>query len=161
MVDKRADGAEGVPFQLCCERGKIAEFARSVGAQHADHSGDDAVIPATFLTTMFHWERGVPGSNPWPLVEMSKQRGMHASQRYVFHGPPPTAGTKLTCTSRIDRIYDKTGRRGGTLTFVEMVTEFRNEAGELVAEALMTAVEPEKSADQQAKRATGAESDAN
>jgi len=66
---------------------------------------------------------------------------MHAEQEYVFHGPPPRAGTRLTCRSRIAEMYDKQGKRGGTLTFVVMVTEFRDPSGKLVAEAKMTAVE--------------------
>jgi len=154
MVDKRAEGAAGVPFPIAVERGKIAEFARSIGAEHPDHGlAEAAVIPPTFLTTMFHWERGAQDADPWPLVAMSKQRGMHASQEYVFFGEPPRAGDLLTATSRIERIWDKQGRRGGTLTFVDMVTDYRNEAGELVAQARMTAVEPEKSADEQAAAA--------
>jgi hydroxyacyl-ACP dehydratase HTD2-like protein with hotdog domain len=72
---------------------------------------------------------------------MSPERGMHAEQEYVFYGPPPRAGTRLRCQSRIAEIYDKQGRRGGTLTFVVMVTEFRDAGGKLVAEARMTGVE--------------------
>ena len=158
MVDKKALGAEGVPFALHIERGKIAELARSIGAQHRDHfEGDAPIAPATFLTTMFHWERLVEGSNPWHRVQMSKERGMHASQTYTFFGPPPRAGDKLTGRSRIDRIHDKQGRRGGALTFVEMVTEFTNEAGELVAEARMVAVEPQVAAGKAPTDEQGAE----
>jgi hypothetical protein len=70
---------------------------------------------------------------------------MHAEQEYVFHGPPPRAGTRLSCRSRIERVFHKEGRRGGRLTFAVMVTEFRDAAtGRLVAEARMTGVETEK-----------------
>jgi hypothetical protein len=139
MVDAAAQGAAGEPFVMPIERGKIREYARSIGSSHADYLDDDAVVPAHFLTTAFFWE-GETG-NPWDRVQMSQQRGMHAEQEYVFHGEPPRAGTRLTCTSRIDRIYEKTSRSGGTLTFVEMVTDFRDPDGLLVAEAKMTAVE--------------------
>ncbi len=145
MVDKRAEGVVGAPFVMHVERGKIAELARAVHADHRDHQeGERPVVPATFLTTMFHWERGVADANPWNRVQMSKTRGMHASQEYVFFGPPPRADDVLTCRSRIDRIYEKTGRRGGRLTFAEMVTEFRDADDKLVAEARMTAVETER-----------------
>ena len=67
---------------------------------------------------------------------------MHAEQEYIFHGPPPRAGDRLLCSSRIEDIYEKQGRRGGTMTFAVMVTEFRDaESGRLVAEARMTGVE--------------------
>jgi hypothetical protein len=142
MVDKSALGATGVPFEMDIERGKIHELARATRATHPAHfTGDHPVIPPTFLTTTFFWEQLVEGSNPWERVRMSPERGMHAEQEYVFHGPPPRAGTRLRCRSRIAEIYEKEGRRGGTLTFVVMVTEFRDRAGTLVAEARMTAVE--------------------
>jgi hypothetical protein len=72
---------------------------------------------------------------------MDQRRGLHAEQEYVFHGPPPAAGTRLTGQSRVAEIYQKDGRRGGTMTFVVLVTEFRDESGRLVAEARMTGVE--------------------
>ena len=95
MVDKSAVGAVGEPFEMIVERGKIAEMARAVRAEHPDHRGEAAVPPPTFLTTTFFWEERVPGANPWHLVQMSQERGMHAEQEYVFHGPPPRAGTRL------------------------------------------------------------------
>jgi hypothetical protein len=145
VVDRAALGAVGVPFTLDVERGKIHELARAVKATDpAYFDGMSPVIPPTFLTTTFFWEALVPGSNPWALVQMDPRRGMHAEQEYVFHGPPPRAGARLTCQSRITEIYEKEGRRGGTLVFAVMVTELRDEAGRLVAEARLTGVETEK-----------------
>ncbi len=136
-IDKDAVGAVGEPFELVVERGKIGEFARAVG------SANSTVPAPTFFTTIFHWERLRPGSNPWARVKMSEERGMHAEQEYIFHGPPPAAGTTLTCTSRIESITEKQGKRGGTLTFAVMVTEMRDETGTLRVEARMTGVETE------------------
>jgi hypothetical protein len=145
MVDKAAQGAKGEPFRMDVERGKILEFARATKlSDPACRTGDHPVIPPTFLTTMFFWEEMASGADPWDLVKMDHKRGMHAEQEYIFHGPPPRAGTRLTARSRIDQIYEKEGRRGGTLTFVVKVTEFRDESGRLVAEARMTGVETSK-----------------
>lgn len=146
MADERATGAEGTPFELCVERGKIREFARATLSSHPAYCEQpQPVSPPTFLTTMFFWEEQAPGSNPWHLVQLDPQRGMHAEQEYVFFGPPPRAGTVLDCRSRIERVFHKEGRRGGRLTFAVMVTEFRDRAtGKLVAEARMTGVETEK-----------------
>lgn len=137
MIDKGALGAIGEPFELIVERGKLDEMARAVRAERSP-------VP-TFLTTMFHWERMRAGASPWSKVGMSEELGMHAEQEYVFHGPPPSEGTRLICQSRIAEIYEKQGKRGGTLTFVVMVTDFRDESGRLVAEARMTGVEKERS----------------
>jgi acyl dehydratase len=142
MVDKAAEGLLGTPFPLCVERGKIAEVARATLSRNpAYFQADRAFSPPTFLTTAFFWQDRVDGSDPWSKVEMDQRRGMHAEQEYVFHGPPPRAGDELQGQSRIASIFEKAGRRGGALTFVVMVTEFRDASGKLVAEARMTGVE--------------------
>ena len=142
MVDKSALGAEGTPFEMDIERGRIHEFARATRSSHEAHfEGDHPVVPPTFLTTQFFWEELVEGSNPWHLVQMSQERGMHAEQEYVFHGPPPRAGDRLFCRSRVTEIWEKPSRSAGTLTFVKMVTEFRDAEGTLRAEAVLTGVE--------------------
>lgn len=143
MVARDALGIEGTTFQMEVERGKIAEFARAVKAGHEDHFLTlDAAIPATFLTTQFFWEQRDSSHNPWSRVQMSEERGMHAEQEYIFHGPPPQAGDRLIAQSRIAEMRDKTSRSGTVLTFVKMVTEFRDPAtGTLVAEAILTGVE--------------------
>ena len=137
MVDASALGATGSPFVLDVERGKIREFAR---ATYADIPADEQpTAPPTFLTTASHWQTG--DSDPWEQVRMDPARGLHAEQEFVFFGRPPKAGDRLIGTSRIAEVYEKTNRSGGTLTFVVMVTEFRDEAGELVAETRLTGVE--------------------
>jgi hypothetical protein len=137
MVDPAALGRTGEPFTMSVERGKIAEFARATFSTNPAYGGDSPVVPPTFLTTMIFWDH-----DPlWRTVGMDQSRALHAEQEYVFHGPPPAAGTQLTAQSRITEIYTKTGRRGGELTFAVMVTEFRDSSGTLVAEAKLTGVE--------------------
>ena len=133
MVDSAAVGTTGEPFVMDIEAGKVREFARAVRSPQ-----DGPVIPPTFLTTAFFWQTG--DSDPWPAVAMDQRRGLHAEQEFVFHGPPPRAGQRLTGTSRITEVYEKQGR-AGTLTFAVMVTEFRDETGRLVASATLTGVE--------------------
>ena len=145
MVARAALGLMGHPFEMDVERGKIMEFALAVKASHPEHfEGDTPMIHPTFLTTQFHWENFQEGANPWAQVQMSQRRGMHAEQEYIFHGPPPRAWTRLTCQSRIDQIFEKQSRSAGVLTFVVMVTEYRDASGRLVAEARLTGVETEK-----------------
>jgi hypothetical protein len=146
MADEQAVGAVGEPFEMDVEGGKIREFAKATLSSNAAYmAGEHPVSPPTFLTTTFFWEERAPGSNPWHLVHLDPQRGMHAEQEYVFFGPPPRAGTRLSCQSRIEAVFSKEGRRGGRLTFAVMVTDFRDKAtGALVARARMTGVETEK-----------------
>lgn len=143
MVDSTAVGRTGESFTMDIERGKIREFARATCSTSPSYLDDERpVIPPTFLTTSFFWQ--TDAASPWAAVRMDQRRGLHAEQEYIFHGPPPRAGTRLTCRSRVAEIYPKQGRRGGTLTFVVMVTEFRDASGALVAESRMTGVETEQ-----------------
>lgn len=142
MANPAAQGKAGTSFLVEIERGKIREFADATKSRNPAYWQDDRpVAPPTFLTTQMFWERWAgEGANPWHFVEMDQQRGMHGEQEYVFHGPPPRAGTRLNARSRIGEIYEKTGRNG-ILTFAVMITEFRDESGRLVAEARLTGVE--------------------
>jgi hypothetical protein len=136
VVDHAAVGATGEPFVMDLEAGKIREFARAV---RSPCDGPAPVIPPTFLTTAFFWQTA--GSDPWRAVAMDQNRGLHAEQEFVFHGPPPRAGERLTGTSRVTEVYEKTSRTGATLTFAVMVTEFRDASGRLVASATLTGVQ--------------------
>jgi len=140
MANTNAVGTEGAPFRMDVERGKIREFAVATGnTDPAYLEAEHPVVQPTFLTTTFFWQ--TPGSNPWDAVELDQQRGLHAEQEYTFFGPPPAAGTRLTCRSRISEIYTKQGRRGGEMTFAVQLTDFHDETGRLVAQAKMTGVE--------------------
>jgi len=142
MVNKASLGAKGTVFEMDMERGKIFEFARAVLSEDPAHlEGATPIIPPTFLSTTLIWEKRVEDANPWSQVEMSEERGMHAEQEFIFHGPPPRAGDRLFAQARISEIYDKERRDGSMLTFVKMVTEFRDADGALVAEAILTGVE--------------------
>jgi hypothetical protein len=145
MVDKSAVGATDVPFTMPVERGKIREFARATMSASPDYLDNPvAPIPPTFLTTVSFWSP--PGSSVFSKVKMDLRRLLHGGQEYTFHGPPPAAGTELTVQTRVEEIYEKEGKRGGSMTFVVTVTEFRDSSGELVAEARSTAIETGKPA---------------
>lgn len=143
MANPDAVGRSGAPFTLDVERGKIREFARATGSRNPDYRRMEAPpIPATFLTTQGFWSEG--DANVWKLIDFNWRRGLHAEQEYVFHGPLPTAGTRLIGQTTVTDMYEKQGRRGGAMTFVTVVTEFRDDAGRLVAEDRMTLVETAK-----------------
>jgi hypothetical protein len=145
MVDKSAIGATDEPFEMVVERGKVREFALACKSHHADYLEDPfPVSPPTFLTTVGFWSPA--GQSVFSKVKMDLRRLLHGGQEYQFHGPPPKAGTKLTVQTRVEDIYEKEGKRGGTMTFVITVTEFRDEQGTLVAEARSTAIETGKPA---------------
>jgi hypothetical protein len=140
MVDKSKVGLSDEPATMPLERGKIREFAKACRSANPAYVDDPRPsVPPTFLTTVNFWMGS--GTSPLAQLDIDLRRLLHGGQEYVFYGPPPRAGTDLTFQTRVDKIYEKEGKRGGTMTFVETVTEFRDPEGRLVAEARSTAIE--------------------
>jgi hydroxyacyl-ACP dehydratase HTD2-like protein with hotdog domain len=134
MVDLAAIGNLGEPFDMVVESGKIREFARATLSRNPDYFDDPvAVSPTTFLMTSAFWN--TTGTMPTLGLDLDLARLLHGGQEFTFHGPPPRAGTRLTGQMRVADAYEKEGRRGGTLSFVEVVTDFHDPAGTLVAES--------------------------
>ncbi len=67
----------------------------------------------------------LPENGPWQGDPPSFDRLVHGEQEFVFNGPPPSQGQRLEGTTKVDKVYSKTGKRGGAMNFVETVTEFR------------------------------------
>jgi hypothetical protein len=140
-MDTSIEGRRGKPFRVVVEEGKIREFARAVKSSNPAYVGEgpQPTSPATFLASSTFWQR--PEHSPWGDVRLNWERILHGEQEFVFPGPPPAAGTELTAEARIDRVYEKEGKRGGAMTFVEVVTEYRDLAGAVVAESRSTIIE--------------------
>jgi hypothetical protein len=124
-------------WEVIVERGKIAEFADAMGSDNPAYRGTDAIVPPTFLTTAARW--APPGSRV--SVGFDRKRLLHGEQEYVFHTAPPRAGDVLTASERIVDRFSKPGKRGGTMQFATVVTEYRSSDGTLVAEARATFIE--------------------
>src|SRR4051794_38809043 len=120
------------------ERGHVQRFARSLGDPAADGNRPLAVPPTfTMANAEFDpdwWLRPKP-DEPWfgsgrTPGEPGTGKGLHAEQHYVYHRPIEV-GEVLVGTNTPGRTWQKDGRRG-RLNFIEDVTEWRSEAGELV-----------------------------
>jgi hypothetical protein len=130
-------GSAGQPWELVVERGKIAEFAEAMQSENPAYQGADAIIPPTFLTTAARWApQGVRVNTGF-----ERKRLLHGEQEYTFHGPPPGAGDVLIAHERLVDRFSKPGKRGGTMRFATVVTEYRDVDGTLVAEAKATFIE--------------------
>ncbi|WP_205865515.1 MULTISPECIES: MaoC family dehydratase N-terminal domain-containing protein [Mycolicibacterium] len=135
--DNDADLDVGQPWEVVVERGKIAEFAEAMLSADPAYRGPDAIVPPTFLTSAARW--APPGVRV--NVGFDRKRLLHGEQEYTFHGELPAAGDVLTAQERIVERFSKPGKRGGTMRFATVVTEYRDAAGDLVAEAKATFIE--------------------
>lgn len=140
MFDESMVGATGAPFTMPVELGKIREFAAATHAAAPEYRMPAAPVPPTFLMTYGFWatvENMAWGDNPPSFENL-----LHGEQEFTFHGPPPIAGDQLACQMRIDRIYHKASRKGGTMRFIETVIEFRDHANnELRVESRATLIQ--------------------
>jgi acyl dehydratase len=143
-LDRSYVGKTGEPITMHVERGKIREFARAIKDDdplyfdegYATREAGGIMPPVTFLQTMTHWDNG--GGRPRPPIDL--KRALHGEQEFEFFRPIH-AGDVLTAVSRIADIYEKPGKRGGTMGFVVTETEFKNQRGDLVARARHITIE--------------------
>jgi acyl dehydratase len=140
MVNRNSLGAVGAVFTFRVETGKIREYASATGATHADHfRSEGAVVHPHFLVTRPFWE--TEEAKVFDQLQMDYSRGLHAGQIISFYGAPPVAGDVLLAQSRIAKIYEKSSSRSGRMTFVDMITDFRDHDGHLVAEMNTISIE--------------------
>jgi acyl dehydratase len=133
----------GEPFRLVVEEGKIHEFARATRSSLPDHlRAEDPVSPVTFLTSAQLWM--APENSAWRGVTRNFANILHGEQQFVFYGPPPSARTELTALQYIGNVFEKAGRRGGRMTFTEVVTRFWHTSPDSpIAEATAVSIETE------------------
>ena len=147
------------------EAGHILVFARAIGDTNAAYKGalrgDEAVsAPPTFVQASAQFDpeyflRPQPGQ-PWfgsgreatgVQRAAASSGGLHAEQHFEYHRPL-RSGDVLTATVREGGTWEKQGRRGGTLRFIETITEYRDQTGELVITGRGIGVRTEKVVEQ-------------
>lgn len=74
-------------------------------------------------------------------------RMLHAEQQYIYH-KPIRPGDELTVSTKRGNSWEKEGRRSGTMSFSETITEFRDSKGELVVTATSVGVTTGKAVSQ-------------
>ena len=145
MADDSVIGKRYPGYTFPIERGKIREFARATLTRNPDYlDNPEPVIEPTWLIASGFW---APEdlANPVVALNINLARLLHGGQEFVFHGPPPKAGDLISTESWIDKIYEKDGKRGGPMRFAEMVTEYKDQTGAVVAESRTTMIETGKS----------------
>jgi hypothetical protein len=138
-IDRSIIGQWGPEGRLHVERGKIAEFAKAVKDDNRAYRQSDAPpAPPTFLMTIAHWMGSLGETRQG--IKLDYRRLLHGEQEFEYVRPI-RAGDVLTFRSRTKDVYQKEGKRGGTMTFVIGETEFKNQRGEVVAYMRNVAIE--------------------
>jgi acyl dehydratase len=134
----------GIPV----ERGKIHEFAESILDEHPHYHDLEAaraaglpsvVAPPTFTMTAALFP-GRDQKMPEALEEFDMRFMLHGAQEFSFERPI-FAGDVLRGEPGETRTYEKEGKRGGVMKFVELETIYRNQDGEVVVRSRTTAIQ--------------------
>ena len=156
------------------EASHVMMFARAVGDFNEIYHDEDyakatdqgsIIAPPTFVQAHAQFDpdyhlRPKPGQ-PWfgsgrnatgmpPDSGGTDKSGMradilHAEQHYEYHRHPKV-GDVLSVTTKPGKTWEKQGRRGGNLHFMESITEYRDQHGELVVTARSVGVRTERPA---------------
>jgi acyl dehydratase len=136
-------------FAVPVEAGAILQFCRAIGETDPIHHEvaaarragfRDLVAPPTFLMVADHYDPAFPRrprpGRPWPDDEDPAQlEGLfHVEQRFTW-ARHPSAGDVLTAFRAEPRTWERQGRRGGRLEFIETVTEFVDDLGPVATTA--------------------------
>ena len=94
------------------------------------------VPPVTFLQTASHWDDG----RGRPRLPFDLKSVLHGEQEYEFLAPIHD-GDVLTAVTTVVDVYEKTGKRGGSMSFAVIETEYCNQGGTMVARARSVTIE--------------------
>jgi acyl dehydratase len=142
MLDERVRTVEG----FTVEAGKVEEFARAIGdddpvyrdPEMAAARGFEAVpAPLSFVRTT-----DFPRYRTGEVVDLGfrHEHTLHGEQAYEYDRPL-VVGDTLTGETAVVNAYEREGSRGGTMTFAEVETEYRDSGGERVLVSRSTAIE--------------------
>lgn len=150
---KRRVGESNVTVEnLEIEAGKVEEFARAIGDENpvhrdeaaaAERGFEDVVAPLTFTRTGYfqrYRPEGIDTDLGFDDLGLRSEYLVHGEQEYEFERPL-RVGDVLTGTTTLTDVYQRDGSRGGTMTFLEYVTEYEDQEGDLVLTEYMTRIE--------------------
>jgi acyl dehydratase len=137
------------------EGGKVREFARAVHASNpvywdlevAAAAGFSAVpAPPTFTAVAAHYAPAEDGRTMSPAraaadaLGLDMARTVNGEQTWDFTRIPQV-GDRLSGTTVITDVQKKTGRRGGSLTLVTVVTTYLDDSAAEVVRETVTIIE--------------------
>ena len=138
------------PRGLPVERGKIHEFAEAIMDGHPLYHDEAAareaglpsvVAPPTFAMVVQHFPDDTHSPAP-ELADLDMRFMLHGAQEFVFERPL-FAGDVLHSEPGRVRSYEKEGRRGGKMKFLDIETVYRDQKGDIVLRTKTTAIQTE------------------
>ncbi|RCX11728.1 MaoC family dehydratase N-terminal domain-containing protein [Extensimonas vulgaris] len=137
MIDKKFIGYTQPPTLWDVEKGRIAFFAKVIGAKDPIYTDVEAARAAGYRNvvappTFIFGAEGDSGAMMQLIETLNIDLGkvLHGEQRFDYYAPV-CAGDTLRFESKITDIYEK---KGGALEFIAKDTRVTNQLGEHVAD---------------------------
>jgi hypothetical protein len=143
------------PYKFPVEAGHIVQFARSLGNDILSFDDPHLIAPPTFIQCGTHFDPDWPfrpGNGQEPLSDELSESGtlisasprmLHAEQHFEYFRPV-VPGMVLSVTTTPGRTWTKRGKHDTTLHFAESVSNYVDDANQLVVRARLVAVTVEK-----------------
>ena len=133
-VDPSVVGTELPSLRMTVDAGRLRFFAKAIGETAEVYTGDDPVVPPTFLYSI-EFEQRDPFA--WlTQIGVDLRHLLHAEQSFTYHSMA-RAGDTLIGKSRIADVYS---RKGGALQFIVKETAVTRVDGTPMADVRIVAV---------------------
>lgn len=134
------------PSGFPVERGKIHEFANSI-LDDNPHYHDEAaaqadglatvVAPPTYASVASYF---LTGEGPSGMSGLDMRYVLHGGSEWTFERPI-MVGDVLTGEPGETSSYEKTGKRGGTMKFIDSETIYKDQNGDVVMRLKSTLIQ--------------------
>lgn len=132
LLEKKGLKLETYTYEV--EKGKIREFAISIGDEREEYL-NGTKIPPTFPTVIDFWGGG---SSTAALLNLDAKRVLHGEQSYEYKGSIHP-GDRITVSTIVEDIYEK-----ASMNFVVLKKEYRNQHQDLVLISRSTVIERQR-----------------
>lgn len=139
-LDQSVIGVEGPVFIFEVEKGHIRKFASAIGDTNPLYLDEAAaaktpyggmIAPPTFPIVV-----GTEGG-AIPLM-LDERRMLHGEHEFEYF-QPIRPGDRLCCQMKVKDLFERDGR-SGSMQFLVIDTEMKDEAGQLIAISRMTII---------------------
>lgn len=148
-VDKSIIGTELGTVTFPIEAGKVQEFAKSLhfdnpiyyDLEAARAAGFENIpAPPTYTVVSAHFTDPKEQASLMGSLKLDLSRVLHGGQSWTYHRTP-LVGDVLTGYNRVADVYEKPGRKGGTMTFIILETVYKDQSGNPVVTVENTIIE--------------------
>lgn len=139
-LDNSIIGLTGKEYIFEVENRHVNQFITAIGDENALYQNEEyakesaykgLIVPPTFPITMSDSNGELP-------LDLDYRRMLHGEQEFIYYRPI-RPGDRLYCKVKVSDLYEREGR-SGTMQFLVLDTEMKNQAGEMVCISRMNII---------------------